>query len=215
MNKTFCALFLALLACATSALGAISYQLPSMNLAQYNAAVVEGQASWTAYARTGFTSTLHPEMYLTAGSGASVTANHTWNRPEQFSLTYDIAGNLEFRMGSTVITVQPTMAFSSILIQVQDFAFFGPTSLVDWNINGIEMPDLIAENNDSDQRAYSTILIEGVDGQPFTINGSFNIPDFSFDDDSTVRIAGIVPESSTALLGILSIPLLLRRSRKS
>lgn len=215
MNKTFCAFFLALLVSATSAFGAtLSYEVLSMNQTQYNAALVEGQASWTAYARSGFTSTLHPEMYLTAGSGTTVTANHTWNQPEQFSLTYDIAGNLEFRMGSTVIVVQPTMSFSSLLIQVQDYAFFSPTSLTDWEVNGVEMPDMIVENGDSPDREYSTIRIDGINSQPFTITGSFNKPEFSFDDESTIRIAGIVPEPSSAVLAVSGALLMLRRSRK-
>ncbi len=173
-------------------------------------------SAWNVHLQAGFPSSI-PEVFVTRGGvSGTVTANHVWNQPEQFGLSYNEVGDLVTQLGSTQVTVQPIMSFNAIVIKVQDFAFFGPTGMLNLKVNGESFGNYLVDNNDSDQRAYRYLQITGF-GDEVDITSALTMSEWSGSDDSTWTFTGVtvnVPEPSALLITTLGmLPMLLRRKR--
>ncbi len=212
MKNTLLAFFVAALV-STIARGAVT--VTEITKADYDTTIA-APAAWNVHLQAGYPSTI-PEVFVTRGGvSGTVTANHTWSRPEQFGLSYTDVGDLVTQLGSTLVTVQPVMSFNSIAVKIQDFAFFGPTGMLNLMVNGASFGNFVAENDDSDQRAYRYLLVEGF-GVEFDLSTALTMSEFAGSDDSTWTFTGVtvsVPEPSVLLaLTLGALPVLLRRKR--
>jgi len=188
---------------------AVVVSLP--NTTDYNQLLLNSTTIWDVVMIAGFSSTGTPEITVTANGVQST--DHVWSYPEQVEISYDIAGNLNVRAGSTTLYSQPTGLFNAVLIQIGDRAFFGPTELKASTFNGTNLPNLSADDNNTGSFDYDQMEISGF-GDTFQFDTSFYLNQSAAWNESSLWIKGInVPEPNAFVLPISSLILLLFRKR--
>lgn len=173
-----------------------------------------GVVAWSVKYQTGYPSLSQPEIFISANG--VMTLNHTWSNPEQMGVSYDEAGNLNVRAGSTTQSVQPLLPFNTILVRLADKTFFSTvTEFKDVSFDGTPVRNLFADDANSFVTDYDILRIDGVNGT-FVLGGSFYRSMASVEDQSRLEIYGVnlVPEPSTSLLVLIAgVALVLRRSK--
>lgn len=178
---------------------------------EYTEKLSASTVSWKVEMFSGYPSSSTKEITVTANNTQSVS--HLWSIPEQIQLSYDTAGNLIVRAGSTVITTQPLLGFNAVLVQISNLSLFDEvTEFRSWNVEGAVARNLFAVNS-TFGIGFDQVLATGVDSN-FTLDGSFYKGQFGVDHDSTLTITGIqIPEPSSGIILGLSSLLFYRRRR--
>jgi hypothetical protein len=168
--------------------------------------------SWKAEMISGFPSESTLEVTLIANTTQSV--HHLWSIPEQIEISYDTAGNLSVRVGSTLLVAQPIERYDAIGIQIRNLNFSDEfTEFRDWSIDGVSARNLFAENTQTGA-GYDQVLITDFNTE-FFLKGSYFKGVDSILRDSVITITGFqIPEPSTLFLLTLSCVLLFSSRRR-
>jgi hypothetical protein len=175
--------------------------------------------AWTVYMEAGSPNGSSSYELLVSKPGSTPEArNLIWHTPEQITVAYDLAGNLNVDVGSTHVAIQPTRAFNMISIQIQD-GNTGTTSFENFIFDGTAVRNLFADDPTETDFAYDDISLSNLSNTfSFSGNWSMGVGGIVAFSDSYMKIIGTqvtVPEPSSFFFTSAISLLLFNRKRTS